>query len=32
MNETPKKRAYVDSNVLIYAVEGVPEVAEPAND
>jgi predicted nucleic acid-binding protein len=30
MIDLPNKRVYVDSNVLIYAVEGVPATAEPA--
>jgi len=30
MTETFANRIYVDSNVLIYAVEGVPATAEPA--
>ena len=30
MTDSPNKRVYVDSNVLIYAVEGVPETAGPA--
>jgi predicted nucleic acid-binding protein len=30
MPESPNKRVYVDSNVLIYAVEGVPATAGPA--
>lgn len=32
MSEPNNKRVYVDSNVLIYAVEGVPETAGPAKD
>jgi predicted nucleic acid-binding protein len=30
MTEPPNKRVYVDSNVLIYAVEGIPATAGPA--
>jgi predicted nucleic acid-binding protein len=30
MTDTRKNRVYVDSNVLIYAVEGVPAIAGPA--
>ena len=30
MTESPTKRVYVDSNVLIYAVEGDPATADPA--
>jgi hypothetical protein len=30
MTDAPNRRVYVDSNVLIYAVEGVPETAGPA--
>jgi len=30
MSEVPDKRIYLDSNVLIYAVEGIQETAEPA--
>lgn len=30
MTDQPNRRVYVDSNVLIYAVEGVPTTAGPA--
>lgn len=32
MTDLANKRVYVDSNVLIYAVEGIPETAGPAKD
>ena len=32
MTDPLSKRVYVDSNVLIYAVEGVPAAAEPARE
>lgn len=32
MIESPNKRVYVDSNVFIYSVEGVPATAGPAKE
>jgi predicted nucleic acid-binding protein len=32
MTDPANKRVYVDSNVLIYAVEGVPATADPAKE
>jgi predicted nucleic acid-binding protein len=32
MTDPPAKRVYVDSNILIYAVEGVPATADPAKE